>query len=91
MERLPPERVEVVRRRARIEDPDVALGGQLQEPLEPRTRMLRATALITVGKEEGQSRRLSPLGEARDDELVDNDLRPIDEIAELRLPAHQCI
>jgi hypothetical protein len=89
VERLPPERVKVVRRRARIEDPDVALCGELKEALEPRARMLRAATLIAMGKEEGQSRRLSPLGKARDDELVDDDLRPVDEIAELCLPAHQ--
>src|SRR5205823_6980969 len=91
MQRLAPERVEVIRRRAWIEDPDVALRGKLQEPFKPRARMFRAAALIGVGKKKGEPRRLTPFGKSRDDELVDDDLRAIREIAELRLPADQCI
>ena len=89
MQRLAPERVEVIRRRARIKDPDVALGRQLQEPFEARARMLRAAAFVPVRKEKRQPRRLAPLGQSRNDELVDHHLRAIREIAELRLPADQ--
>jgi hypothetical protein len=42
-----------------------------------------------VRKEQDEPRGLAPLGPARDDELVDHDLRAVDEVAELRLPEHE--
>src|SRR5438105_6729644 len=89
MQRLPAERVKIIRGRARIEHPDVALCGQLKEPLQARARMLRTATLITMGEEQGQTRRLPPFSQPRHDELVDHDLRAISEVAELRLPANQ--
>ena len=59
---------------------------ELEEPLEPRARVLGPVALVAVRQEQGQTRRLPPLRAAGDDELVDDDLRPVDEVAELRLP-----
>src|SRR6266480_4035463 len=53
--------------------------------------MLRAAALVAVREEKGEPRRLAPFGESRDDELVDDDLRAVREIAELRFPADQRI
>ncbi len=40
-------------------------------------------------QEQGEARGLPPLGQPGDDELVDDDLRPVDEVAVLRLPQHQ--
>ena len=51
--------------------------------------MLRARSLVAVWQEQRQTRGRPPLGEPGDDELVDDDLRPVDEVAVLRLPQHQ--
>src|SRR5215470_19515809 len=45
---LPPERVEVLRRRAQVADLHVLLGGQLEKALEPRARVLRTLSLVAV-------------------------------------------
>ena len=87
--RLAAEQVEVLRRRGRVGDADVALGRELEEPLQPRARMLGALALVAVRQEQGEPRREPPLGEPRGEELVDDDLGAVDEVAELRLPEHQ--
>src|SRR5207237_2450910 len=62
---------------------------ELQETLEPRARVLRSVAFVAVREQERQPRRLPPLGETGGDELVDDDLRAVDEVAELRLPEHE--
>ena len=51
--------------------------------------VLRARALVAVRQQQRQARRLAPLGQAGDDELVDDHLRRVDEVAELRLPQHE--
>ena len=81
--------MEVLRGGRAVRDPQVLLGGELQEPLEPRTRMLGAVALVAVRQQQCEPRRLLPLGEAAGDELVDHDLRAVGEVAELRLPEHE--
>src|SRR5258708_22235805 len=81
--------MEVLRRRRGDGDADVAVGAQLQEALEPRTGMLRPLALVAVRQQQRQPRARAPLRLARGDELVDDDLRAVDEVAELRLPEHQ--
>ena len=57
--------------------------------LRSRARMVRALAVVPVRQEEHQARALPPLGLARGDELVDDALRVVGEIAELRLPQHE--
>src|SRR5205807_1204011 len=88
VERLPPQQMEVLRRRRAVRDADVLLRGELQEALESRARMLRAVSFIAVREQEREARRLAPLRHPRDDELVDDDLRAVDEIAELCFPEH---
>ena len=51
--------------------------------------VLRARALVAVREQQRQARRLAPLRQRRDDELVDDDLGRVDEVAELRLPEHE--
>src|SRR5215813_12924144 len=65
---------------------DLLLRRQLEEALEPGARMLGPVALIAMRQEERQARGLSPLGQPGSDELVDDDLRAVDEVAELRFP-----
>ena len=89
VERLAPQQVEVLRRRRAVRDADVLLRGELEEPLEPRARVLGAVPLVAVRQQEREPRRLAPLREAGGDELVDDDLRAVDEVAELRLPQHE--
>src|SRR5205085_4223462 len=43
-------------------------------------------AFVAVRQEEDERRRQAPLGAARGDELVEHDLRAVDEIPVLRLP-----
>ena len=73
----------------RVRDPDVLLRGELEEALEASARVLGAVALVAVRQQKRQACRLTPLREARDDELVDHDLRAVDEVAELRLPQNE--
>ena len=70
-QRLAAQQVEVLGRRGDVRDPDVALGGQRQEALLARAGVLGAGALVAVRQQQGQPRRLAPLGEAGHDELVD--------------------
>ena len=51
--------------------------------------MLRPLPLVAVRKEHHQPARAQPFGLARGDELVDDHLRAVGEVAELRLPQHQ--
>lgn len=48
--------------------------------------MFRTLPLIAVGKQQDQPARPLPLGCGADDELVDDDLRPIRKVSELGLP-----
>ena len=78
--------MEVLGRCCRVRHPDILLRSQLEEPLQPGARVLRAVAFIAVREEQRQPRGLPPLRQPGDDELVDDALRVVDEIAELRLP-----
>src|SRR5713226_9234202 len=51
--------------------------------------MLRALTLIAVRQQEPDTGRLVPLLFARCDELIDNDLSGVDEVAKLSFPQHQ--
>src|SRR5580692_10610420 len=48
-----------------------------------------ARALVSVWQQQRQPRGLPPLGQPRHDELVDDHLRRVHKIAELRLPQHK--
>ena len=83
---LPAQQVEVLRRRRRLDDLDVVLGAQLQEALDARARMLRPLPFVAVRQQHTRPLRALPLVLAGGDELVDDDLRAVGEVAELRLP-----
>ncbi len=51
--------------------------------------MLGALSLVAVGQEHDQRRALAPLVLGDYQEVVDDDLGPIDEVTELRFPGHQ--
>ena len=81
--------MEVLGRRARHGHLDVVVGGELQEPFEPPARVFGTLPLVAVREEQHEPARLPPLLLAGDDELVHDDLRLVDEVAKLRLPAHE--
>ena len=64
----------------------IMLCTQLQETLQPGRGVLRALPLVAVRQQHHEPRLAHPLGLARAEELVDDDLRAVDEVAELRLP-----
>src|SRR5271165_2608775 len=83
---LPAQEVEVLGRRRHARDLDVVLRARLQEALQARRRVLGALALVAVRQQEDDAARPLPLGFAAHDELVDQDLGAVREVAELGLP-----
>ncbi len=57
--------------------------------LGPRARVLGPLALVAVRQQEDERRLQPPLRAAGGDELVEDHLRAVDEVAVLRLPDHQ--
>ena len=86
---LTPEEVKVLGWRRAVGHPDVPLGGQLEEPLDPGARVLRTLALVSMRQQQGQPGRQSPLGEPGHKELVYDHLGAVDEVAKLCFPQHQ--
>src|SRR5207342_1026874 len=85
----PPQEMEELARGRAVDDADVVLRRELEEALEARARVLGPVAFVAVRQQERQARRLSPLRAAGHDELVDDDLGAVHEVAELRLPEHE--
>src|SRR5205807_1520448 len=86
---LPPQHVEHLRRRRRHAHLHVVLRAQLQEALEARRGMLGPGPLVAVRQQQREAAETLPLGLARADELVDDDLGAVGEVAVLRLPDHE--
>src|SRR6266478_3652867 len=86
---LAAEDVEVLRRRAQVADLHVVLGAELEEAFEARARVLGALALVAVREEQHEAAHALPLRLGAGEELVDDHLRAVDEVAELRLPEDQ--
>src|SRR5213594_709725 len=80
---LTAESMEVLRRRGQVADLHVVLGAELEEPLQPRARVLRPLPLVAVRQEQHDAARPLPLRLGAGDELVDDDLRDVGEVTEL--------
>src|SRR5271168_1722819 len=78
--------MEVLRGVRGLRDDHVVAGGELEEALHASGGMLRALAVVAVREEHDYAGEQAPLGLAGRDELVDDALRAVDEVAELRLP-----
>src|SRR6516225_2959184 len=78
--------VKIVRRRGAIGDLHIVLAAHLQEALQARGGMLGALAFIAVGQQADEARHAQPFALAGGNELVEDDLGAVGEIAELRLP-----
>src|SRR6185437_6368454 len=70
-------------------DAQVVFAAKLKESFEAGARMLGALPFLAMRKQQHQAARLPPFGFRRREELVDDHLRAICEITELRLPDHQ--
>ena len=81
-------RVLVVRRRRYLVRIVVA---ELEEALEARRRVLGSHALVAVRQEHDEAGLARPLGLTGGDELIDDALGGVGEVAELRLPHDQCV
>ena len=87
--RLAPQQMEILRRAGGLADLNVVFGGDLQEALDTRAGVLRSLAFEAMGKQKHHARRQVPFVLARANELVDDHLRAVGEISELRFPQHQ--
>ena len=81
--------VEIVRGRGGAGDLHVVLRAKLQIALKARGRMFWALAFIAMRQQHHEAGHAQPFHLARRNELIDNDLRAVREIAELRFPKNQ--
>ena len=88
-QRLAAQHVKVLRRRRAVDDAHVGVGGGIQKALEPGARVVGPLAFVAVRQQQDQRRRQAPLGAARGQVLVEDDLRAVDEVAVLRFPHHE--
>src|SRR5260370_5080182 len=87
--RLPAQQVEILRGGRGLADLHVVFRGELHEELHARAGVLRSLAFVAVRQEHHDTRWKVPLVLARADELVDDHLRTVGEIAELRFPQNE--
>ena len=88
-ERLAAQHVEALGCRRWVDDRAVVFCGKLEKTLEASGRMLWAAAFVGVGEQQREATLVAPLRAAAHDELVDDHLGDVDEVAELRLPQHE--
>lgn len=86
---LTPEGVEVLRWGGEVADLPVAFGAELEEALEAGAGVLGALAFVTVRQEDDEVAGLHPFAFGAGDELVDDDLCAVNEVAELGFPADE--
>ena len=88
-EYLAAQQVEDLRGRGRHADAHVVFRAQLQVALQPRRGVLRPLAFVAVRQQHGEATVASPFGFAGGDELVNQHLRAVGKVAELRFPDGQ--
>src|SRR5579863_7481637 len=69
-----------------LRDLDVVLGGELNEALDASAGVLRSLAFVAVREEHHEAGEQIPLGLAGGDELIDDGLRDVYEVAKLSFP-----
>src|SRR5213594_4104101 len=82
--------MKILRRRARIADLQVVLSAQRQEALEPGAGVFGALAFVTVGEQQYEIARLTPLCFGAGNEIVNDDLGCVGEVSELGFPENKC-
>ena len=88
VESVPTQQVEVVRGGRRQGDGHRALRPQLQEPFDTSGGVVGPLTLVAVWQQQHDVGELTPFGLTGADELVDDRLGAVDEVAELGLPQH---
>ena len=103
---LTAQQMEVLCRRRAVANLNVVFGAELQEAFDPGARVFRALAFESMRQQQHKSARLIPFRFGGDEELVDDDLCAVDEIAKLasqrtsvsgigdtvtKLKAHDCV
>ncbi len=81
--------MKILRGRGRLDDLDVVLRREREKSFEPRAGMFRPHALESVRQQQHESRQPPPFVFRAGDELINDDLRGVHEIAELRFPNHK--
>src|SRR6188472_4212752 len=88
---LSPQDVKVLRGRRAVHDAHVDVGRPLEETLRTCTRVLGSLTFVSVRRQEHERGLQRPLRASRRHELVDYDLRAVDEVAVLRFPDDEAI
>ena len=70
---------------------NVVFGAHGEESLYPSTAVFGALALKSVGQQHDKSAQPVPLVFGTGDELIDNDLGAVPEVAKLCFPDHQSV
>src|SRR5688572_9757661 len=83
--------MEILGRRGWNGDLDVVFCGELQEPLQPRARMFGAASLEAMRQEQHNSAQPAPLVFSACQELVDDHLGAIAEVAILGFPGNKAL
>src|SRR5579862_942953 len=86
---LPPQHVEILRGARGLANLNVVFGGKLHVALKAGAGMLRPLPFIPMWQEHYHTGRQIPLVVASADELIDDDLRAVSEVTELRFPKHE--
>src|SRR5580692_12129164 len=87
--RLPAQHMKILRGRRRLTDLHVVFRSKLHETLKARAGMLRSLPLITVREQKDQPAWQIPFVFRSAQKLVDDPLRAVGKIPELRLPHNQ--
>src|SRR5580765_3684323 len=83
---LTAQEMEILRGVAGLRDLDIVFSGELNEALDASAGVFRALAFVAVGQQHDDTGEQIPLGFASTDELVNDGLRDVDEVAELGFP-----
>ena len=67
----------------------IVFRAELQEPLYASAGVLWSLSFVAVRQQQNEPGWLPPLGFSRREKLVDDDLRAVDEVAELSFPQDQ--
>ena len=85
-ESLTAEQMEILSGVRGLRDLDVVFCGELQEALNAGAGVFWSLAFVAVGKKQDEAGEQAPLGFSGGDELIDDRLRNVDEVAELSFP-----
>ena len=83
---LAAQQMKILRGVGRLRDLDIVFRGELEEALDAGAGVFRSLAFVAVRKKQDEAGEQVPLGFAGGDELIDDGLRDIDEVAELGFP-----